>query len=288
RKRFGVCDRPTLFPCTKVEMSGTRLAYLSLAVARHGSYGLRVKRSTKITPGFRGIITLFGDVTVAGVQIEWLWIESPQLGFTLGTDMAQSRKHNAWNEVMGLVLLGVGTVLFLALISYTPKDVPSWVWFSSISPPNNPAQNFIGPTGAIVAGFLYLTLGAASYLVATIFLGFGGSKLFLPSFRIIRRLPWAALFIISGASLINLQIWALKTWRHDFNIMGPGGWTGHWFGMLLLNLLGQIGSMIALAVVYIVSLTWLTGIRPIHAMKQATQGLKDFWRKTLEGHERRR
>ena len=202
--------------------------------------------------------------------------------------MGQSRKHNAWNEVIGLILIGMGTVLFLALISYTPKDVPAWVWFSSISPPNNPAQNFIGPTGAIVAGFLYLTLGAASYLVATIFLGFGGSKLFLPSFRIIRRLPWALIFIISGASLINLQPWVLKTWRHDFNIMGPGGWTGYWSGTLLLNLLGQIGSMIALAMVYVVSLIWLTGIRPIYAMKQAIQGLKDFWLKTLEAHERRR
>src|SRR6516162_3570694 len=181
--------------------------------------------------------------------------------------MGQLRKHNAWNEVLGLVFLGLGTVLFLALISYTPKDVPAWVWFSYMSPPNNPAQNFIGPTGAIVAGFLYLTLGAASYLVATVFLGFGGSKLFLPSFRIIRRLPWALIFMVSGASLINLQPWVLKTWKHDFNIMGPGGWTGHWFGMLLLNLLGQIGSMIVLSVIYIVSLIWLT---------------------TLEDHERRR
>jgi DNA segregation ATPase FtsK/SpoIIIE, S-DNA-T family len=100
-------------------------------------------------------------------------------------DMAQSRKHNAWDEVIGLILIGVGAILFLALISYTPKDVPSWVWFSSISPPNNPAQNFIGPTGAIIAGFLYLTLGCASYLVATILLGFGGAKLFLPGFRIL-------------------------------------------------------------------------------------------------------
>ncbi len=115
--------------------------------------------------------------------------------------MAQSRKHNAWNEVMGLVLLGVGTVLFLALISYTPKDVPSWVWFSSISPPNNPAQNFIGPTGAVIAGFLYMTLGSASYLIATIFMGFGGAKLFLPGFRVLRRLPWAAVFVISGAAV---------------------------------------------------------------------------------------
>src|ERR1700751_1477534 len=70
--------------------------------------------------------------------------------------------------------------------------------------------------------------------------------------------------------------------------MGPGGWTGHWFGMLLLNLLGQIGSMIALSVIYIVSLIWLTGIRPIHAIKQTIQGCKDFWRKTLEEHERKR
>jgi DNA segregation ATPase FtsK/SpoIIIE, S-DNA-T family len=202
--------------------------------------------------------------------------------------MGQSRKHNAWNEVIGLILLGAGAVLFLALISYTPKDVPSWVWFSSISPPNNPAQNFIGPTGAIVAGFMYLTLGAASYLVATIFLGFGGSKLFLPSFRIIRRLPWALIFVISGASLVSLQPWVLKTWRHDFNIMGPGGWTGYWLGMVLLNLLGQIGSMIALSVIYIVSLIWLTGIRPIHAIKQTIQSAKDFWRKTLDEHERRR
>ena len=115
--------------------------------------------------------------------------------------MAQSRKHNAWNEVMGLVLLGVGTVLFLALISYTPKDVPSWVWFSSISPPNNPAQNFIGPTGAVIAGFLYMTLGSASYLISTIFMGFGGAKLFLPGFRVLRRLPWAAVFVISGAAV---------------------------------------------------------------------------------------
>ena len=233
-------------------------------------------------------ITFMSRVFGCKQQLARFCIESTKVRTKLGAVMGPSRKHNAWNEVIGLILIGTGTVLFLALISYTPKDVPAWVWFSSISPPNNPAQNFIGPTGAIVAGFLYLTLGAASYLVATLFLGFGGSKLFLPSFRIIQRLPWALVFIISGASLINLQNWALKTWRHDFNILGPGGWTGYWFGALLLNLLGQIGSMIALAVVYIVSLIWLTGIRPIHAIKQAIQGLKDFWRKTLEAHERRR
>lgn len=203
-------------------------------------------------------------------------------------EMAQSRKHNAWNEVMGLILIGVGTILFLALISYTPKDVPSWVWFSSVSPPNNPAQNFIGPTGAVIAGFLYLTLGCASYLIATILLGFGGAKLFLPGFRILKRLHWAFLFIVSGASVAHLQPWFLHAWKHDFNIMGPGGWIGYWLGRLLLSMLGEIGSIIALSVVYVVSLIWLTGIRPIYLVKKSVHGTKEFFRRMAEESERRR
>jgi DNA segregation ATPase FtsK/SpoIIIE, S-DNA-T family len=202
--------------------------------------------------------------------------------------MAQSRKHNAWNEVMGLVLIGVGTILFLALTSYTPKDVPSWVWFSSISPPNNPAQNFIGPTGAIIAGFLYMTIGCASYLIASILLGFGGAKLFLPGFRILKRLQWAVIFVISGASVAHLQPWFLHAWKHDFNIMGPGGWVGYWLGNLFLSMLGEIGSIISLSVVYVVSLIWLTGIRPIHLIKNSVRGSKDFFRRMAEESERRR
>jgi DNA segregation ATPase FtsK/SpoIIIE, S-DNA-T family len=202
--------------------------------------------------------------------------------------MPQSRKHNAWNEVMGLTLLGVGAVLFLALISYTPKDVPSWVWFSSISPPNNPAQNFIGPTGAVVAGFLYMTLGSASYLIATIFLGFGGAKLLLPGFRILRRLPWAVVFVISGSAVAHLQPWFLHDWRHDFNIMGPGGWAGYRLGAILLNMLGQVGSIISLSVIYLISLIWLTGIRPVYLVKHSIQSSKDLFRRMIEESERRR
>ncbi|MGA8660383.1 MAG: DNA translocase FtsK [Chthoniobacterales bacterium] len=203
--------------------------------------------------------------------------------------MAQSRKHNAWNEVLGLAFLGLGTVLFLALISYTPKDVPSWVWFSYMSPPNSPAQNFIGPSGAIIAGFLYLTLGAASYLVATILLGFGGAKLFLPGFRILKRLPWVLLFIVSGASVMHLQTWFLHNWKKEFNILGPGGWTGYWLGgVLLQNALGRIGSIIALSVLYLISLIWLTGIRPVYLVKRAVESAKNLVQRVVQESRRKK
>src|SRR5437868_11064252 len=108
-------------------------------------------------------------------------------------------KNSAWNEVFALILLGVGTLLFLALISYTPKDVPSWVWFSHISPANHPAQNFIGPFGAIIAGICYHTIGAAAYLLTAVLLGFGAAKLFHSSLRVTPRIVWIVLFIASGA-----------------------------------------------------------------------------------------
>ncbi|HEY2139242.1 MAG TPA: DNA translocase FtsK [Chthoniobacterales bacterium] len=189
--------------------------------------------------------------------------------------MGRTVKSNAWNEVFALILLGVGTLLFLALISYTPKDVPSWIWFSQVSSPNKPAQNFIGPFGAIVAGFAYLMLGAASYLLAVVLLGFGGAKLFHAKLRVTPRIGWIVLFIVSGACLLQLQTQHLQGWRTLFNIPGPGGWIGYVIGKkLLLTWMGGVGSMILLAGIYVSTLILMTGLRPIHIVRQTVAGAR--------------
>ena len=191
------------------------------------------------------------------------------------TPVARPTKNNAWNEVFALVLLGVGTLLFLALISYAPKDLPSWVPFSHVSPPNRPAQNFIGPFGAIVAGFSYLMIGAASYLLAVVLLGFGGAKLFHSSLRVSPRIGWIGLFIASGACLLQLQTQHLQGWRRAFNIQGPGGWVGYFIGKeLLLSWMGSVGSIILLAGIYVTSLILMTGLRPIHLVRQSVAGTR--------------
>ena len=177
-------------------------------------------------------------------------------------------KNSAWNEVFALILLFVGTLLFLALISYAPKDVPSWVWFSTISPANHPAQNFIGPFGAIVAGICYQLIGAAAYLLAAILLGFGAAKLFHPRLRMIRRITWIILFIASGACLLHLQPYHLRGWHSAFNIQGPGGWIGYRFAGLLRNALGEVGSLILLIGIYATTLILMTGLRPVHIVRE--------------------
>ena len=183
--------------------------------------------------------------------------------------MARTLKNSAWNEVFALILLGVGTLLFLALISYTPKDVPSWVWFSHISPANHPAQNFIGPFGAIIAGICYHTIGAAAYLLAAVLLGFGAAKLFHSSLRVTPRIIWIVLFIASGACLLQLQTRYFRGWRLAFNIQGPGGWAGYFLGKtVLLNAMGKVGSAILLSGIYVTTLILMTGLRPIHLVRE--------------------
>jgi len=190
----------------------------------------------------------------------------------LSDAVARTDRHSAWNEVFALVLLFSGTLLFFALISYTPKDVPSWVWFSNISPANHPAQNFIGPVGAIIAGICYQSIGAAAYLLTAILLGFGAAKLFYPGLRVVPRLAWIGLFIISGACLLHVQPYHLRGWHAAFNIQGPGGWIGYAFADehrgLLRNALGPLGTLLLLAGVYVTTLILVTGLRPIHLVRE--------------------
>ena len=206
--------------------------------------------------------------------------------------MARTDRHNAWNEVFALVLLFVGTLLFFALISYTPRDVPSWVWFSHISPANHPAQNFIGPVGAIIAGLCYQLIGAASYLLTAILLGFGAAKLFHPSLSVTRRLPWIILFIVSGACLLHVQPYHLRGWRGAFNIQGPGGWIGYRFADedhgILRNALGPVGSLILLVGIYATTLILVTGLRPIYLIRETVAATRRASLRLREWRLRRR
>src|SRR5438132_3540784 len=190
--------------------------------------------------------------------------------------VSRSSKNSAWNEVVAIILLGVGTLLFLALVSYNPKDLPSLVPWSTLSPPNKPAQNLIGPFGAIFASVFCLLIGSASYLLATLLFGFGAAKLFHPALRLWRRIPWVVLFVGSGACLDQLLRISIRLgWKVPSNVRGPGGWIGYFFGKtLLLSSMGKVGSLILLGGIYVASVILVTGLRPIHVVRQSVSGTR--------------
>lgn len=186
---------------------------------------------------------------------------------------------SAWNDIPALLMLGSGTLLYLALISYVPSDLPSWVPFSSFATSDAPRQNFIGPVGAIVAGTHFFFFGAASFLVAALLLGFGGVKLFAPGLRVQRRVGWMILFVLCGAGLAQVQPWFLH-WNADFNAHGPGGLFGQWLvgtprrEGLLRSMVGPAGAGIVLGLAYLCTLILLTGLHPIHQLAGAIHGTR--------------
>ncbi len=172
-------------------------------------------------------------------------------------------------EVIGLTLLGLGTLLFLALISYIPRDVPAWVPIianSALGSHTN--HNFIGPAGAIIAGFFYFLVGAGSYVVAAVLLGYGGAKLLAPELPIGRRIPWVIGAILSFSCVTELQQFFLADWSRTMRIPGKGGWLGHWIERLLYSGLGPAGSWILLTLVYVTCLVMMTGIHPIALIRR--------------------
>jgi len=180
---------------------------------------------------------------------------------------AQAHPTHSYHEVISLVLLGAGTLLFLALISYTPTDVPSWFPLSSVATARGPVLNFIGSVGAIVACCSYALLGAASYLVAALLLGYGGAKLLNPDLRLTKRALWSIAFVISGACLAQALPWPLLDMSR-LNIAGQGGWVGQIIGHTLFGkLFGPIGAPILFVLLYAASLILLTGIHPIAAVR---------------------
>ena len=212
----------------------------------------------------------------------------------LSAAVGRTERLSAWNEVFALVLLFAGTLLFFALISYTPNDIPSWLWFSHVSPANHPAQNFIGPLGAIVAGICYQLIGVfASLLLAAVLLGFGAAKLFYPRLRLVPRIPWIILFLISGACLD--QAWGISHLLGrtvPVDIQGPGGLIGYRLSDehrgLLPAALGPVGSVLLVVAVYLTTLILVTGLRPIHLVREMVNLARRSVAKQAEWRVRRR
>ena len=189
--------------------------------------------------------------------------------------MARTVKSNAWNEVFALILLGVGTLLFLALISYTPKDVPSWIWFSQVSSPKPAGPEFHRAVRRdrrrvllhdarrrVVSARGRFARVRRREIISCEIAGHTAGRLDL-------------LFIVSGACLLQLQTQHLQGWRTLFNIPGPGGWIGYVIGKkLLLTWMGNVGSMILLTGLYLSSLILMTGLRPIHLVRQTVAGIR--------------
>ena len=182
----------------------------------------------------------------------------------------------AFHEAVAICLGGLALMLFLALVSYTPYDLPSWVPFSVSADDDKILSNFIGPIGAITAGWLYFIFGAASYLIPAVLAWWGVQV--LTGARPFHTRNYLALtvMVVSAASLIEYQTMFFQDWPDRYNLpRSAGGFFGYLSTYLESRGVGTVGACIVTAIAYCVSLIVITGLHPFRFARMVRDRMRD-------------
>jgi S-DNA-T family DNA segregation ATPase FtsK/SpoIIIE len=160
-----------------------------------------------------------------------------------------SRQNNTgpWNEIIGLIMMGAGLVIFLALISYNSAD-PSW----NSAGGNIRTRNWIGPMGAKVSDTLYQAFGWAALIVPYMLF-------------VIGRWQWddeESEFSKPKILGLFLMIVAFTGWISMISPEKPGSF--YWGGFVgqflmygpvgLARLLGNLGAFVGLVILFTIGL----------------------------------
>ncbi len=168
---------------------------------------------------------------------------------------ATSDSRTGFNDIIGIVLMGVAVLLLVALISYHPRDV------SANGLPTNPAvRNWIGPFGAWMAYYCLLWVGAGAFIVPLLLLFLGLGHFFAAFSYLRRRWLWTVVLFGCCVGLLDLYHHYLEGLEHNLNTQA-GGILGGALNRLLFGYFGTVGATILFGMLYFISLLYLTNFR---------------------------
>ena len=129
-------------------------------------------------------------------------------------------------EIIGLFIVLIGILLFIALISYSPND-PNFIF-----PENTEIQNILGFQGSYISDLFFQSIGFISYLVPLTFL-ITGINIFQSKdfFLIIENIFFSIFYCMSGA--IFFDFFYQNTF--ELYINGNGGFVGQYLSQTFIN-----------------------------------------------------
>ena len=129
-------------------------------------------------------------------------------------------------EILGLVVLILGFLLFISLITYSPQD-PNFIF-----PENTQIKNLLGYQGSYVSDLFFQSIGLIAFLIP-ITLIFTGYNIFKKKdvFLFIENLFYVLICSISGSLFFNY--FYLETFNLYIN--GNGGFVGNYLNQKFIN-----------------------------------------------------
>ena len=172
------------------------------------------------------------------------------------------------HEIIGILLVALGILLFLSLISYHPMD-PSF--FSYTSSKVRGIHNWMGVVGSYVSGFLFQAFGLPSFLISLVLGIFAFSFIFRWEWKVpfIKLAGWAVILLITS-SLFSLWLKPLRFYQQDIL---AGGFVGEILSRILVRYFNVPGATILSLVILILSFVLGTGISFISIVRRSARGV---------------
>ncbi|KAB2638071.1 MAG: DNA translocase FtsK, partial [Verrucomicrobia bacterium] len=173
------------------------------------------------------------------------------------------------NEVIGITLVVCGLVLLLALVSYSPADLPRWGWLEAFAEKSGKhGANFIGPVGGVLGFVQILLFGAAACLIPVALIWFGVVKMAFDKHLWPRLILGVVVLLVAAACFLDAANYFFTEWAARCKGYGPGGVIGSLLGgSLLTKLIGRPGTLLLSGSAYLSALILLTGQTPVKFIK---------------------
>ena len=160
-------------------------------------------------------------------------------------------------EIFGIFIFIAGTLLFAALITYSPED-PNFIF-----PDNTEIKNLLGFQGSFISDLFFQSVGLISYLISLTFILTGINIFRLKEFfLIIENIFFTIIYCVFGTLFFSF----FYSDAFTLYINGNGGFVGNYFNQTILNTLVQMQETIAYYILIIlISSLFLISInfRPI-------------------------
>ena len=176
-------------------------------------------------------------------------------------------------EIFGICVLASGTLLFAALLTYSPED-PNFIF-----PDNTQIKNILGFQGSYVSDLFFQSIGLISYLVSLTLIATGINIFRIKEFfLIIENLFFTTIYILLGTLfLTHFYIDAFVLY-----INGNGGFIGLYLNQTFLNSLILINETISYyLLIVIITILFLISINfhPAKFFKAVGNTLQIFYKK---------
>jgi len=168
---------------------------------------------------------------------------------------SDSESGHGFNDIIGILLLGLAVLLLVSLVSYDPRDVSA-----NSQPPNPSAHNWIGPFGAWTAHIWLLCSGAAAFLVPALLLLVGLGFFFEFFSYLRRRWAWTLVMVVCSMGLLDLWSNFFQPLERNLHIMA-GGVIGKNLNESIFRNFGRPGATIIFLMLYFISLLYLTNFK---------------------------